>query len=197
MGLLFISLLAFLSCKNDATLNNTFKGKYSVKVKEVNLKELEQASEQIKVDLEKGKKELKEGIEKAQTELDKDVNIEVDGKKVDLKEAMGELGKGLEKVMDGVGDIQNGIGKGITEVLIKNTKFEADFRDEGVLAIGTDNNKFNFSSKNLKWGIKDGKLIIQDADKSKDNFSFDIKSKNEKEWELVSDKITLLLNKAE
>jgi hypothetical protein len=97
--------------------------------------------------------------------------------------------------MDGLGDMGNGLGKGISELLIKNTNFQVDFRDDGVLAIGSDNNKFNFSSKNLTWEVKDGKLIIKDKDKSKEDFSFELTSKNDKEWELVSDKIKLSLNK--
>jgi hypothetical protein len=55
----------------------------------------------------------------------------------------------------------NGFGKGISELLIKNTTFQVDFRDNGVLAIGSYNNSFNFSAKNLLWEIKDGKLIIK------------------------------------
>jgi hypothetical protein len=114
---------------------------------------------------------------------------------VDLKEAMGKMSDGLEKMMDGLGDMGNGLGKGITELIIKNTNFQVDFRDDGVLAIGSDNEKFNLSSKHLTWEVKDGKLIIHDKDKNKEDFSFELKSKNDKEWELVNDKITLLLNK--
>jgi hypothetical protein len=156
---------------------------------------LEDASKQVKEEIEKGKIELHGDLEKAQAELDKEVNIEIDGKKVDLKEALGDMSQGLEKMMDGLGDLGNGLGSGISELLIKNTAFQVDFRDDGVLAIGSDNNKFNFSSKHLTWEVKDGKLIIKDKEKSNDDFSFELKSKNDKEWELVSDKITLFLSK--
>jgi uncharacterized protein YlxP (DUF503 family) len=193
--LLLMGVLVFSSCNNDASVSNTLKGKYNVKVSEINLKDLEDATKQAKEEIEKGKIELHGNLEKAQAELDKEVNIEIDGKKVDLKEAMGEMGQGLEKMMDGLGDMGNGIGKGITEMLVKNANFQVDFRDDGVLAIGSDNDKFNFSSKNLTWEVKDGKLIIHDKDKSKEDFSFDLKSKNDKEWELVNDKIKLSLNK--
>jgi PBP1b-binding outer membrane lipoprotein LpoB len=195
-ALFLMGALAFTSCKNDVSVSNSLKGKYNVKVSEINLKDLEDASKQIKEEMEKGKVELHGDLEKAQAELDKEVNIEIDGKKVDLKEAIGDMSQGLEKMMDGLGDMGNGLGKGISELLIKNTNFQVDFRDDGALAIGSDNNKFNFSSKNLTWEIKDGKLIIKDKDKSKEDFSFELKSKNDKEWELVSDKIKLSLNKA-
>jgi hypothetical protein len=188
--------LAFTSCKNDVSVSNSLKGKYNVKVSEINLKELEDATKQAKEEIEKGKIELRGDLEKAQKELDGEVNIEIDGKKVDLKEAMGKMGDGLEKMMDGLGDMGDGFGKGISEILIKNTNFQVDFRDDGELAIGSDNNHFNFSSKKLTWEVKDGKLIIHDKDKNKEDFSFELKSKNDKEWELVSDKITLSLNKA-
>jgi hypothetical protein len=199
LALLFVSALNFSACKNDASVSKTFKGKYNVKVTEINLKDMENASVQIKTELEKGKKELHEGLEKAQKELDGEVNVEIDGKKVDLKNLIGEVGQGLEKVMDGVGDIGNGLGSGISELLIKNTAFQVDFRDDGVLAIGSDNNKFNFSTKHLTWAVQDGRLIIKDKDKDKDksndDFSFELKAKNDKEWELVSDKISLSLSK--
>jgi PBP1b-binding outer membrane lipoprotein LpoB len=194
-ALFLMGTLVFTSCKNDVSVSNSIKGKYNVKVSEINLKDLEDASKQVKEEIEKGKVELHGDLEKAQAELDKEVNIEIDGKKVDLKEALGDMSQGLEKMMDGLGDMGNGLGKGITELVIKNTNFQVDFREDGVLAIGSDNNKFNFSSKNLTWEIKDGKLIIKDKDKSKEDFSFELKSKNDKEWELVSDKITLSLNK--
>jgi hypothetical protein len=193
--LFLASVFALTSCKNDASLSSTFKGKYNVKVSEINLKELEEAAVQVKTDLAKGKQELREELEKAQKELDGEINVEVDGKKVDLKGLMGEVGQGLEKIMDGVGDIGNGLGSGISELLIKNTAFQVDFREDGVLAIGSDNDKFNFSTKHLTWEIKDGKLIIKDKDESKEDFSFELKPKNDKEWELVSDKIKLTLNK--
>jgi hypothetical protein len=190
-----IGALSFSSCKNDESLSNTFKGKYSVKVKEINLKDLEKASVQMKTELEKGKKELHENLDKAQEELDKEVNVEINGKKANLKELMGEMGQGLEKVMDGLGDMGNGLGKGISELVIKNTTFQVDFRDDGVLAIGSNSNSFNFSAKNLTWEVKDGKLIIQDKDQKNDDFSFELKAINDKEWELISDKMTLVLNK--
>ncbi len=192
---LLILALVITSCKNDASLSKTFQGRYSVKVTSVNLKELEDASKEAKVELEKGKKELHDNIEKAQKEMDNEVNIEIDGKKADLKELIGTVGEGVEKIMEGFGDMGAGLGKGITELLIKNTTFQVDFRDNGVLAIGSDNEKFNFSSKNLTWAIENGKLIIHDKDQSKEEFSFELKTKNEKEWELIGDKITLSLNK--
>jgi hypothetical protein len=194
--LLLMIGLSFSSCKNDASLSNTFKGKYSVKVKEINLKDLENASKQVKTELEKGKKELHQNLEHAQEELDKEVNVEIDGKKANLKELIGEMGQGLEKVMDGLGDMEKGLGKGISELVIKNTTFQVDFRENGVLAIGSDNNTFNFSSKNLTWAIKDGKLVVKDKDQHNDDFPFELKAINDNEWELVSDKITLVLNKA-
>lgn len=194
-SVLFMIALSFSACKNDASVSQSLKGKYNVKVSEINLKDLEDASKQAKEEIEKGKIELRGDLEKAQKELDGEVNIEIDGKKVDLKEAMGKMGDGLEKMMDGLGDMGNGLGKGISELLIKNTNFQVDFRDDGELAIGSDNNHFNFSSKKLTWEVKDGKLIIKDKDKSKEDFTFELTSKNDKEWELVNDKITLLLNK--
>ena len=123
------------------------------------------------------------------------MNIEINGKKADLKELMGEVGQGLEKVMEGLGDMSNGLGKGITELVVKNTTFQVDFRDNGVLAIGSDNDKFNFSSKNLTWTIDNERLIIKDKDDNKEDFSFELKTKSEKEWELIGDKITLSLSK--
>jgi uncharacterized protein YlxP (DUF503 family) len=194
-ALFLVGALAFTSCKNDASVSNSIKGKYNVKVSEINLKDLEDASKQAKEEIEKGKIELHGNLEKAQAELDKEVNIEIDGKKVDLKEALGDMSQGLEKMMDGLGDMSNGLGKGITELVIKNANFQVDFREDGVLAIGSDSNKFNFSSKHLTWEVKDGKLIIKDKEKNNDDFSFELKSKNDKEWELVNDKITFLLNK--
>jgi hypothetical protein len=194
-ALFLMGALAFTSCKNDVSVSNSLKGKYNVKVSEINLKDLEDASKQIKEEMEKGKVELHGDLEKAQAELDKEVNIEIDGKKVDLKEALGDMSQGLEKMMDGLGDMGNGLGKGITELVIKNTNFQVDFRDDGVLAIGSDNKSFNVSSKHLTWEVKDGKLIIKDKDKSKEDFSFELKAKNDKEWELISDKIKLSLNK--
>jgi uncharacterized protein YlxP (DUF503 family) len=193
--LFLMGTLAFTSCKNDASVSNSLKGKYNVKVSEINLRDLEDASKQVKEEIEKGKIELHGDLEKAQAELDKEVNIEIVGKKVNLKEALGDMSQGLEKIMDGLGDMGNGLGSGISELLIKNTAFQVDFRDDGVLAIGSDNNKFNFSSKNLMWEVQDGKLIVKDKDKNKEDFSFELKSKNDKEWELVSDKITLFLSK--
>ncbi len=97
--------------------------------------------------------------------------------------------------MDGLGDMSNGLGKGITELVVKNTAFQVDFRDNGVLAIGSNNDRFNFSSKNLTWAIENGKLIIHDKDQSKEDFSFELKAKNEKEYELINDQITLVLIK--
>ena len=193
--LFFISALSISSCKNDASVSTKLKGRYDVKVTDINLKELEVASKQAKVELEKGKKELRENLEKAQEEIDQEVNIEIDGKKADLKELMGEVGQGLEKIMDGLGDMGSGLGKGISELVIKNTTFQVDFRDNGVLAIGSDNEKFNFSSKNLTWAIENGKLIIHDKDQNKEDFSFELKAKNDKEWELIGDKITLSLGR--
>jgi hypothetical protein len=193
--LLLMGVLVFSSCNNDKSVSNSLKGKYNVKVSEINLKELEDASKQAKEEIEKGKIELRGDLEKAQKELDGEVNIEIDGKKVDLKEAMGKMGEGLEKMMDGLGDMGDGLGKGITDILIKNTVFQVDFRDDGELAIGSDSNHFNFSSKKLTWEVKDGKLIIHDKDKNNEDFSFELTSKNDKEWELVSDKISLTLNK--
>ena len=193
--LLILSTLFIVSCKNDASLSHQLKGRYDVKVTDINLTELEEASKQAKSELEKGKKELRENLEQAQADLDKEVNIEIDGKKADLKELMGEVGQGLEKVMDGLGDMSNGLGKGITELIVKNTTFQVDFRDNGVLAIGSDNDKFNFSSKNLTWAIDNERLVIKDKDDNKEDFSFELKAKNDKEWALVGDKITLSLSK--
>lgn len=195
MLLLIMSTLFIFSCKNDASLSQKLKGKYDVKVTDINLKELEEATKQAKSELEKGKKELRENLEQAQADIDKEVNIEINGKKADLKELMGEVGQGLEKVMDGLGDMGNGLGKGITELVVKNTTFQVDFRDNGVLAIGSDNDKFNFSSKNLTWTIDNERLIIKDKDDIKEDFSFELKAKSDKEWELIGDKITLSLSK--
>lgn len=195
MLLLIVGTLFIFSCKNDASLSHQLKGRYDVKVTDINLTELEEASKQAKSELEKGKKELRENLEQAQADLDKEVNIEIDGKKADLKELMGEVGQGLEKVMDGLGDMSNGLGKGITELIVKNTTFQVDFRDNGVLAIGSDNDKFNFSSKNLTWAIDNERLVIKDKDDNKEDFSFELKAKNDKEWALVGDKITLSLSK--
>lgn len=192
---LLIIALAMTSCKSDASLSETLKGRYNVKVTDINLKDLEKASKEAKTELEKGKKELHDNLEKAQEELDKEVNVEINGKKASLKDVMGEVGQGLEKVMDGLGDMSNGLGKGITDLIVKNTTFQVDFRDNGVLAIGSDNDKFNFSSKNLTWLIKDGKLIIHDKEDNEEDFSFELKAKNEKEWELINDKIKLDLSK--
>jgi hypothetical protein len=193
--LLFMGILSLSSCKNDASVSKTFAGKYTVKVTEINLKDLEKASEQMKTDLEKGKKELHDNLEKAQAELDKEVNIEIDGKKVDLKDALGEMGQGLEKVMDGFGDMGSGLGKGFTEMLIKNINFQVDFRDDGSLFIGSDNKNINFSAKKLTWEVNNGKLIVKNKDKEDETFTFDLTAKSDKEWELVSDKISLVLNK--
>ncbi len=195
MVLFLISALSISSCKNDASLSSQLKGRYDVKVTDINLKELEEASKQAKSELEKGKTELRENLEKAQADIDKEINIEIDGKKADLKDLIGEVGQGLEKVMDGLGDMSNGLGKGITELVVKNTAFQVDFRDNGVLAIGSNNDRFNFSSKNLTWAIENGKLIIHDKDQSKEDFSFELKAKNEKEYELINDQITLVLIK--
>lgn len=195
MVLFLISTLSISSCKNDASLSSQLKGRYDVKVTDINLKELEEASKQAKSELEKGKKELRENLEKAQVDIDKEISIEIDGKKADLKDLIGEVGQGLEKVMDGLGDMSNGLGKGITELVVKNTTFQVDFRDNGVLAVGSNNDRFNFSSKNLTWAIENGKLIIHDKDQSKEDFSFELKAKNEKEYELINDQITLVLIK--
>ena len=195
MVLLVVGTLFIVSCKNDASLSHQIKGKYDVKVTDINLKDLEEASKQAKSELEKGKKELREELEKAQVDIDKEVNIEINGKKADLEELMGDVGQGLEKIMEGLGDMGNGLGKGITELVVKNTTFQVDFRDDGVLAIGSDNDKFNFSSKNLIWAIENERLIIKDKDDNKEDFSFELKAKGDKEWELISDKITLSLSK--
>ena len=195
MVLLVVGTLFIVSCKNDASLSHQIKGKYDVKVTDINLKDLEEASKQAKSELEKGKKELREELEKAQVDIDKEVNIEINGKKADLEELMGDVGQGLEKIMEGLGDMGNGLGKGITELVVKNTTFQVDFRDDGVLAIGSDNDKFNFSSKNLTWAIENERLIIKDKDDNKEDFSFELKAKGDKEWELISDKITLSLSK--
>jgi hypothetical protein len=48
MVLLLVSAFALSSCKNDKSLSNTFKGKYDVKVTEINLKDLKNASKQVK-----------------------------------------------------------------------------------------------------------------------------------------------------
>ena len=193
--LLILSTLFIVSCKNDASLSHKLKGRYDVKVTDINLKDFEEASKQAKSELEKGKKELREELEKAQADIDKEVNIEINGKKADLKELMGEVGQGLEKVMEGLGDMGNGLGKGITELVVKNTTFQVDFRDNSFLAIGSDNDKFNFSSKNLTWTIENERLIIKDKEGNKEDFSFELKAKSDKEWELISDKITLSLSK--
>ena len=195
MVLLIVGTLFIFSCKNDASLSHQLKGRYDVKVTDIDLKELEEASKQAKSELEKGRKELREELEKAQADIDKEVNIEINGKKADLKELMGEVGQGLEKVMEGLGDMGNGLGKGITELVVKNTTFQVDFRDNGFLAIGSDNDKFNFSSKDLTWTIDNDRLIIKDKDDNKEDFSFELKAKSEKEWELIGDKITLSLSK--
>lgn len=192
---LLIVALAMTSCKNDATVSKSLQGRYNVKVTAINLKELEEATKQAKVELEKGKIDMRGNLEKAQEELDKEVNIEINGKKADLKELIGEVGQGLEKALEGLGDMGSGLGKGISELVIKNTVFQVDFRENGVLALGSDNAKLNFSSKNLTWKIDNGRLIIKDKDENKEAFSFELKGKNEKEWELVSDKISLVLNK--
>jgi hypothetical protein len=194
LQLLFISLV-ITSCKNDASLSDQIKGRYDVKVTDINLKELEEASKEAKSELENGKKELRENLEKAQAEIDKEVKIEINGKKADLKELVGEMGQGIEKVMEGLSDMGSGFGKGITELLVKNTTFQVDFRDNGVLSIGSDNDRFNFSSKKLTWSIENNRLIIKDKDENKENFSFELKAKNDKEWELISDKLTLSLIK--
>jgi vacuolar-type H+-ATPase subunit I/STV1 len=194
-ALLFVGVVSLSSCKNDASSSKTFAGKYTVKVTEVNLKDLMKASEEVKTELEKGKKELHDNLEKAQEELDKEVNVEIDGKKVDLKEVMGEVGQGLEKVMDGFGDMGSGLGKGISELLIKNMNFQVEFRDNGELYIGSDNKNINFSAKKLTWEVNNGKLIVKNKDKNDETFSFDLTTKSDTEWELVSDKMTLLLSK--
>jgi hypothetical protein len=194
LQLLFISLV-ITSCKNDASLSDQIKGRYDVKVTDINLKELEEASKEAKSELENGKKELRENLEKAQAEIDKEVKIEINGKKADLKELVGEMGQGIEKVMEGLSDMGSGFGKGITELLVKNTTFQVDFRDNGVLSIGSDNDRFNFSSKKLTWSIENNRLIIKDKDENKENFSFELKAKNDKEWELINDKLTLSLIK--
>jgi uncharacterized protein YlxP (DUF503 family) len=193
--LFLVGALTFSACNSDATVSKTLKGRYNVKVSEINFKDLVDASKQAKVEIEKGKIELKGDLEKAQAELDKELNIEIDGKKVDLKEALGEMGQGLEKMMDGLGDMGDGLGKGFSEILIKNTIFQVDFRDDGALAIGSDNKSFNFSSKRLVWEVKDGKLIIHEKDQNKEDFSFQLTSKNDTEWELVNDNIKLSLSK--
>jgi hypothetical protein len=180
------SIVLFLSaCNSDKTISNSFVGKYTVKVNSINLKELEKASEQVKAEVKKGKKEM-------------DVNgeITIDGKKMDLKEAMGKMGEGLGKMMEGIEEMGSGLGdlgKSITETIIKSATFSADFREDGVLAIGSDNSSFNFSAKALTWKIENEKLIITDKEKNGEDFSFDLKAKNDKEWELVNDKITLRL----
>jgi hypothetical protein len=46
--LFLIGALTFPSCKNDASVSSSLKGKYNVKVSEINLKDLEDASKQIK-----------------------------------------------------------------------------------------------------------------------------------------------------
>lgn len=193
--LFLMSALSISSCKNDSSLSTKLKGRYDLKVTDINLKELEEASKQAKSELEKGKKELRENLEKAQADIDKEVNIEIDGKKADLKELMGQVGQGLEKIMDGLGDMGSGLGKGISELVIKNTTFQVDFRDNGVLAIGSDNDKFNFSAKNLTWSIENGRLVIHDKDQNKEDFSFELKAKNDKDWELIGDKMTVSLSK--
>ncbi len=64
MVLFLISALSISSCKNDASLSSQLKGRYDVKVTDINLKELEEASKQAKSELEKGKTELRENLEK-------------------------------------------------------------------------------------------------------------------------------------
>jgi hypothetical protein len=192
------SIVLFLSaCNSDKTMSNSFVGKYTVKVNSINLKELEAASEQVKEEVEKGKKELNESLEKAQKEIDGKVEIKIDGKDADLKEVMGKMGEGLGKMMEGIEEMGKNfgdIGKSISENIIKSATFSADFKEDGILVIGSDNNNFNFSSKNLMWKIENGKLIITDKDNKSENSSFDLKAKNDKEWELVNDKISLQLS---
>jgi hypothetical protein len=193
-----IALFLF-ACNSDKAASDNFKGKYTVKVVSVNLKELEDASSKAKVEMEKGKEELKQELEKAKKELDANAEITIDGQKVDLKEAMGKMGDGLGKMMEGMEDLGKsfeGFGKSITETIVKSTVFKANFQEDGVLSVGSDNNSFNFSSKTLKWRIENDKLIITDEDKNKENFSFDMKANNDKEWELTNDKMTLKLSKS-
>jgi hypothetical protein len=197
--LLFIVVLTILSCKTDKTLSNTFKGKYTVRITSIDFKELEKASEQVQTELEKGKKELEENLEKAQKEIEDKAEITIDGKKADLNDLVGKMGDGLGKIMDGVSEIGSGLGdfgKNLTETIIKNTSFVADFQEDGTLTIGSNNDNMNFSSKDMKWTIEDGKLIVRDKDKSNDSFSFELKPNSGGEWELVSDKISLVLRKA-
>lgn len=66
MLLLILSTLFIFSCKNDASLSHQLKGRYDVKVTEIDLKDLEEASKEAKSELEKGKKELRENLEQAQ-----------------------------------------------------------------------------------------------------------------------------------
>jgi hypothetical protein len=49
--------------------------------------------------------------------------------------------------------------------------------------------------KKLTWEVNNGKLIVKNKDKNDETFTFDLKAKNDKEWELVSDKMTLGLSK--
>lgn len=196
--LILTTALYTISCKSDKKLSQSFKGKYTVHVSQINLADLEKASKEVKKEIEKGKKELHDNLAKAQEEVDKEVDIEVNGKKADLKELMGELEKGLEKIIEGAGEVGEGFsnfGKKITENIVKNTTFQADFQENGKLSIGSDNNNINLHSKNLTWAIEDGKLIITDKEGQNNNFSFDMKTKNDKEWELTNDKISLTLTK--
>lgn len=193
---LFFSFLFFTACQSDEARQKAFAGTYEVTIE----------APEAERDLEKAKEEMQEEIEKAQDEIreemakaSRDIELEF-GEDNSFGKALGEFVEGVGELAAGMTELGESLGEmgiNLGSTLLRDVRFTAEFEQDGDLEFGRKRGRIRFSGDDKKWKIKNGDMLIWDADHETEEEAdvFEIKKISDDEWDLVGDEVTFHLVK--
>ena len=192
--LIFISS-TFFACKTDQQIQESFAGEYEVTIEAPGTEEeMRSAKKDMHDDIEEAKQEIRDEIEKAKQEIEIEFGED------------NEFGKAISSFVDGMGHLAESMtdlgeslgamGIDLGTDLLSNVRFRAEFQSDGEIAIGRTN-RISFRSNDLRWKIKNGKMVLWDADEEneEDAETFEIVKVSKNEIDLIGDDIIFHLIK--
>ncbi|MEO1258354.1 MAG: hypothetical protein AAFZ15_06140 [Bacteroidota bacterium] len=194
---LSLSLVSFLffACQTDQQIQDTFAGEYEVTLESPETeKETKKAKKDMRKDIDKAKEEIRDEIDKAKKEIEKELGEDSDfGKAISsFVEGMGHLAEGMTDLGESLGELGIDLGTNILE----NVRFRAEFQSDGEVVFGK-RSRISFRSNDLRWKIKNGKMIMWDAEEDNEENAevFEIVKNSKNEIDLVGEDIIFHLKK--
>lgn len=195
--LIFLGMTLLSACVTDQQIQDSFSGEYEVTIEAPEAeKEMQNAKKDMKKDLDEAKEDIRDEIKKAKKDIEKEFGEDSDfGKAISsFVEGMGHFAEGMTDLGESLGEMGINLGAG----LLKNVRFHANFQRDGEVVFGK-RNKVKIENEDLRWKIKNGKLILwnEDDESEEDADEFEIVQISKNEIDLIGKDVIFHLIKKE